>query len=55
MPRNIDSGFVQLGWFDLTAEDALDFDLPQAVRTNYEVFVVGFWGFGITLCVRVKP
>lgn len=55
MPRNIDSGFVQLGWFDLTAEDAIDHGVRQADRHLYEVFVVGFFGVGTTLCVRVKP
>lgn len=51
----IDSGVIQLGWFDLTHEDAIDFDLPQAARTHYQVFVIGLFGRGFTLMVRSKP
>jgi len=51
----IDTGILQLGWFDLTYEDAADFALPQAARTAYQVFVVGLFGRGITIMLRVKP
>lgn len=50
----IDNGVIQLGWFDLTYDDAVDFGLPQAARTQYQVFVVGLFGRGFTICVRAK-
>lgn len=41
-----------IGWVDLPAEDALELDLP--IRSRWRVFVIEWFGFGITLLAEPR-
>jgi len=41
------------GWYPLSVEAAMELDLDQPGRWEYEAFMIGLFGFGITFCTRV--
>lgn len=47
-------GIIQFGWHDLARSEALELGLEHAARLDYEAFMIGLFGFGLTVAVRPK-
>ena len=42
------------GWYPLSYEAAVELDLDQPARWEYEAFMIGLFGWGVTFQVRPK-